>query len=251
MTGKLKVLLEAEYERFYSLAFRMTGNHHDTQDVLQNSFIKAFENIDKFRGSSKLSTWIYRIIINESKRFFSKINALPITCITKREGITEEAFFERLKTLPSFDDELIVDEMREKCLQGFLKCMPQKHRAAFLLKTVSKLSINEISLVLDISPDNTKVSIHRARQKMKEMLDERCSLIDPKKPCDCYLWVRYARERGIDIPKVSFQEKNKDLKKEHFMKLGRLMKISYLYEVSPEKDKTELLKRIKNFAHSL
>ncbi|HEY9060061.1 MAG TPA: RNA polymerase sigma factor [Pseudobacteroides sp.] len=118
MTGKLETLLESDYERFYSIAFRMTGNHHDTQDILQNSFMKAFKNIDKFRGGSKLSTWIYRIIINESNQFFSRINALPITCITNREGITEEVFFERLKTLPSFDDELIVDEMREKCLRS-------------------------------------------------------------------------------------------------------------------------------------
>lgn len=244
-------IIDTEYNRFYAIAFRLTGNHHDSQDVLQTAFLNAFRNLDKFQGKSKLSTWIYKIIVNESKHFLGKMRALPISEIVKREGITEEAFFGGLKAQSVFDDELIMDEMREKCLQGFLNCMSKNHRAAFLLKTITSLSVKEIAEVLDISIENAKVSIFRARHKIKEMLEDRCSLINPEKPCDCYLWTRYAKLKEIEIPKMHYQEKSKELKEKHFINLSNLRKIQYLYEVNPLKNKELFLKEFKKIALTL
>ncbi|PKM88087.1 MAG: hypothetical protein CVU87_08200 [Firmicutes bacterium HGW-Firmicutes-12] len=233
------------YEKLYACAYRMVGNHQDTEDVLQEAFIKAYKKIDSFRGESKLYTWIYRIVINESYRCFERINKLPVTCITERLGIDEKDFFTSIDYTPNYDDNLIIDEMREKCLQGFLKCMPKQQRVCFLLKTCLNLKNEEIAEVLDISIENVKVTLHRGRKKLQELFALRCNLIDPDKPCKCYLWIKFMKDHNLEIPTVHYQAKTEELKKEHFKNLSLLRKIDYLYTVEAKYTKDVFINRLK------
>ncbi|HYE81941.1 MAG TPA: RNA polymerase sigma factor [Clostridia bacterium] len=248
-TGSLAVQIEdifsSNYEKLYSCAYRMVGNHQDTEDVLQNAFLKACKYIDKFRGDSELFTWIYRIVINESYRFFQKINKLPLTIITENLKISEKEFFESISYCPDYDDNLIIDEMREKCLQGFLKCLPKNQRVCFLLKSCMNLKNQEIADVLGMSLENVKVTLHRGRKKLQEMFEMRCSLIDPEKPCKCHLWIKYMRDHALPIPTGHNIIKADELKKKYFRDLSLLKKIDYLYTVEAAWTKDEFLQKIK------
>lgn len=62
-------LIETKYSKFYSVVYRITENYQNTEEALQNAFLAAYKNLNKFQGKSKLSTWLYRIVINESQRF--------------------------------------------------------------------------------------------------------------------------------------------------------------------------------------
>lgn len=245
LTTKVESVFNDNYEKLYSCAYRMIGNHQDTEDVLQNSFLKAYNNIEKFRGESELYTWVYRIVINESYRFFQKINKLPVTIITEKLKINETEFFESISYSPSFDESLIIDEMREKCLQGFLKCLPKNQRVCFLLKTCMNLKNQDIADILDISLENVKVTLHRGRKKLQELFDMRCSLIDPEKPCKCYLWIKFMRDHNLEIPTGHCIEKTEELKKEHFRNLSLLKKINYLYTVDARLTKDEFINKLK------
>lgn len=241
----LENLVEVKYEKLYACAFRMTGNHHDAQDVLQNAFLKAYKNIGSFRQESTLYTWLYRILINESYRYFDYIEKLPITIITERLGVSEKDFFESIQYIPDYNDNLIIDEMREKCLQAFLKCMPKNQRVCFLLKTCLKLKNKEIAEILEVSVENVKVLLHRGRKKLQELLEMRCNLIDPEKPCKCHLWIKYMKEHNLPIPSGYNQMKNEELKKEYFSKMSLLKKVDYLYRVEPEFKKDKFIDYLK------
>ncbi len=92
---ELENIYSENYSKLYACVFRMTGNHQDTEDVLQNSFMKAFKNLDQFKENSKLSTWVYRILLNESYRYFETIKKqnLPLIRITGELGISEGEFY--------------------------------------------------------------------------------------------------------------------------------------------------------------
>ena len=244
-------LIINDYDRLYACTFRMVGNHEDTQDVLQNSFLKAYKNLHNFRGESKLFTWIYRIIVNESYRYFEYIDKLPLTRITETLGVSEKQFFESIDYSPDFDDNLIMDELREKCLQAFLKCIPKNQRTCFLLKTCLHLKNKDIAEVLDMSVDNVKVTLYRGRKNLQELFGMRCSLIDPEKPCKCHLWIKFMKDHKIPLPTGYEQPKADALKKEHFRNLSKLKKIDHLYTVEARYDKKEFIKQLKKVAEIL
>lgn len=241
----IEKIFKESYNKFYACAYRLTGNHENAEDVLQNSFLKAYSNIKKFKGESKLYTWIYRIILNESSNYFEYINKLPVVKITENLNISEEEFFTGLEYVPDYDDELIVDEMREKCLYGFFKCMPKNQRVCFILKNCLGLKISEIAELLDISIENVKVLLYRGRKYLRELFEMRCNLIDPKKPCKCHLWIKFMKDHNLEMPKGYEQPKVDELKKEHFKNLSTIKKINYLYMVDPKYKKEEFIMNMK------
>ena len=251
LSKKLELLIQTDYEKLYGLIYRITENHQDTEDVLQNTFIKAYSNIHKFESKSKLSTWVYRIAVNEGYRYLNKWNKLPVITITENRGISEETFFKGLEYEPNIDDELIMEEMREKCLHGFLKCIPKKMRICFLLKSCLELKNKDIAEVLDISEDNVKVTLYRARKNLKDMFEMRCSLIDPGRPCKCYLWIKFMRDNNLPLPTGHDQFKNDDLLKHHFKNMSLLRKIDYLYHVEEKVSKVQFINSLKKVAEIL
>lgn len=248
---ELEGVFNTHYNKLYACAYRMAGNHQDAEDILQNGFLKAHQNISKFKGECKLYTWVYRIVINEGYRFFNYMDKLPVVKIAEHLGIGEKEFFEGLEYTPDFDENLIMDEMREKCLQAFLKCLPKNQRVCFLLKTCMGLKNQEIGEVLDLSLENVKITLHRGRKKLQELFEMRCNLIDPEKPCKCYLWIKFMRDHDLEIPQGHQQMKTEELKKEHFKNLSLLKKIDYLYTVEAKWTKEEFIHKLKKVVESM
>jgi RNA polymerase sigma-70 factor (ECF subfamily) len=249
--AELERLIRQDYNKFYSYAFRMIGNHQDTEDVLQNAFLNAYKNINQFKNESKLSTWLYKIVVNECYKYFKYIEKLPLIKITEDLGVTEKEFFDSIEYTPDFNDDLIVDELREKCLQAFLKCLPKNQRVCFLLKTCVGLKNKEIAEILDISVDNVKITLFRGRKRLMEFFEMRCSLIDPEKPCKCHLWIKFMNDHNLPLPTGYNQPKTDELRKEHFKNLSLLQKIDYLYTVKQENDNEKILEKIKKIASEI
>lgn len=253
MVSQLEQIIDQSYNQLYAFAFRMIGNHQDTEDVLQNAFLRAYSKIDQFEERAQLRTWIHRIVTNECYRFFevNKKQNLPLIRITESRGISEEEFFNSIEYEEKYDEYLIIDEMREKCLQGFLKCMPKMQRVCFLLKTCLELKNQEIADILDISLDNVKVTLYRGRKFLQEMFNMRCSIIDPEKPCKCHLWIHFMREHNLKLPSEYEQPKIELLKQEYFKNMKQLHKIEYMYKVKAKYDKNEFISQLKKITEVL
>ncbi|WP_303871154.1 RNA polymerase sigma factor [Acetobacterium wieringae] len=248
---ELENLIIQDYHKLYSCAFRMIGNHQDTEDVLQNSFLLAYKNLSTFRSEAKLFTWLYRIVINECYKHFNYINKLPLVKITEDLGVTEQEFFDSIEYTDNFDDDLVIDELREKCLQAFLKCLPKNQRVCFLLKTCTGLKYKEIAEILNMSVENVKVTLFRGRKQLQELFEMRCSLIDPEKPCKCQLWIKFMKDHSLPLPTGYQQIKTDELRKTHFKNLSLLEKIDYLYTVDQKYDQKEISDKIKKIAANI
>ena len=239
------------YSKLYACVYRMSGNHQDAEDILQNSFIKAYQNIDQFKGNSKLYTWVYRIVMNESFRYLEYTRKLPLARITEELGVSESEFFHSLEYAPKLEDTLIIDEMREKCLQGFLKCLPRNQRVCFLFKNLLELENRDIAEILGISVENVKVTLHRGRKRLQEMFQMRCNLIDPLKPCQCHLWIKFMKDHKLPIPDGYHQVKTEELKQEYFKKLDSIHKVEYLYYAQARISKEEFINKLKKISETL
>lgn len=249
----IEKIFRESYNKLYGWTYRLTGSHENAEDVLQNAFLKACKNISGFNGESKLYTWICKIILNESRNYFQYMKKLPLIRITESLNITEDEFFDSLEAeyVPDYDDKLIVDEMREKCLHGFLKCMPQNQKICFLLKNCLELKNSEIAEIMGISEGNAKVLLHRGKKYLRELFEMRCNLIDPSKPCKCHLWIKYMNDNKIPFPEGYEQPRHEELKKEYFKNMDTIKKINYLYNVDPKYKKEDFVKNIKKIIETM
>ncbi len=156
--------LVSEYsERIYWQIRKMVLSHDDANDILQDVFIKAWLNIDNFRGESKLTTWLYRIAINESITFINrKKNQNNISVDS------DDSFL--LNTLES-DDYFDGDEA-QKLLQHAVLTLPEKQRLVFQLKYFEEMKYDDMSDILGTSVGALKASYHHAVKKIEKFLTD-------------------------------------------------------------------------------
>lgn len=136
-------------------------NHDDADDVLQNTFIKVFKNIVKFKGESKLYSWIYRIATNEALTFLQQK--------AKKQGITNTELQE--KTISNLESDVYFDgdEIQLK-LQKAIAILPEKQQLVFKMKYFEELKYEEISEIVNTSVGALKASYHLAVKKIEEYL---------------------------------------------------------------------------------
>lgn len=150
-------LISAYQEQLYWQIRKLVINHDDTADVLQNTFLKAWQNIGSFRGDSKLSTWLYTIAHNESLTFLTKMQAERDLTIDDPEGYVQE----QIQADKYFDG----DEAQRKLLRA-IATLPAKQRQVFNLRYYDEMPYEEMSSVLGTSVGALKASYHFAVEKI-------------------------------------------------------------------------------------
>ena len=148
-------------ERLYWHIRNIVKSHDDTDDVLQNTFIKIYKNIHNFKGDSKLFSWMYRIATNESISFVNKkANRLKITNEEIQQlainNLTADVYFEG-------------DDIQLK-LQKAIATLPDKQQLVFNMKYFQELKYREMSEILDTSEGALKASYHIAVKKIEAYL---------------------------------------------------------------------------------
>lgn len=151
-------------EPLYWQIRKMVISHDDTDDLLQNTFLKAWNNIEHFRGDAKLSTWLYRIAINESLSFLNKERQ------RNNVSIDDESQFliNNIETDPWFDG----NELQLR-LQKAIARLPEKQRLVFNMRYFDEMKYEDISEILGTSVGALKASYHHAVKKIEEYLLER------------------------------------------------------------------------------
>lgn len=164
------LMVDANSDKIYRLALKMLGNEQDAEDVLQETFIKALNNIHGFEGRSKVSTWLYRIAVNESLMLLRKRKGVTVDIDQEYETYEGELMPRQITDwccLP--ENELMSTENRQAIDQA-IQTLSDANRAAFLLRDVEGLSTQEAAEVLNISESAIKVRLMRARLALREML---------------------------------------------------------------------------------
>ncbi|MGC3977010.1 MAG: RNA polymerase sigma factor [Paludibacteraceae bacterium] len=156
-------LVRLYQERLYWHIRKMVLNHDDANDLLQNTFMKAWNGIDNFRGESQLSTWLYKIATNETLTFLSSKrnnNTLPIDQMEGNmlQNLQADAFFDG-------------DEAQLK-LQKAILSLPEKQRLVFNMRFYEEMPYEQMSDILGTSVGALKASYHHAYKKIESSLME-------------------------------------------------------------------------------
>ena len=158
-----KQLLSLYKERLYWHVRKIVVSHDDTDDVLQNTFIKIFKNIDNFKQDSKLYSWMYRIATNESITFINKR--------AKEKNIDITEYQQKLVSNLDSDNWFTGDEI-QLILQKAIATLPQKQQLVFNMKYFDEMKYSQISEILETSVGALKASYHIAVKKIEQFIKD-------------------------------------------------------------------------------
>jgi len=145
-------------ERLYWLIRRMLVHHNDTEDVMQNTFLKVWKNIDKYRGDAELYTWLYRIAVNESLAFLNQ---------KKKQQFNLSDYGEVLSSQLESDTYFDGTEAQKHLQKAILK-LPDQQRLVFNLRYYDDMKYQDMAKILDRSEGALKANYHHAVKKVEE-----------------------------------------------------------------------------------
>ena len=154
-------LVHEYQEPLYWQIRRMVLSHDDADDVLQNTFIKAWSAIDSFRGESRLQTWLFRIAINESLNFLSK----------KKQTVSLDQTAGSMADMLASDSYFDGDEVQQQ-FQEAICTLPEKQRLVFNLKYFDEMKYEDMSTLLGTSIGALKASYHHAVKKISSFFQD-------------------------------------------------------------------------------
>ncbi|MCM1076829.1 MAG: sigma-70 family RNA polymerase sigma factor [Bacteroides sp.] len=156
-------LIKLYTEPLYRQIRRMVQSHEDTDDILQNTFLKAWQNIENFRGDAKLSTWLYKIAINESLSFLEKES--------KRRGLSlddeESGIVSTIHADTNIDGDALALKLREA-----IATLPEKQRLVFNMRYYDDMKYEQMSEIMGTSVGALKASYHLAVKKIEQFFDD-------------------------------------------------------------------------------
>ena len=165
-TNAFSILVDRYKDLVFTLCLRMLKNREEAEEVSQDTFIKIYKSLNKFKGNSKFSTWIYKVCYNACldrlKKNKKHFNDVPINEFTERE----------IKTI---DNALSNMEQQEydKSIQDCIALLPEDDAFLLTLYYFEELSLDEISNAVGLTANNVKVKIFRSRKKLAQILRER------------------------------------------------------------------------------
>ncbi len=165
-------LLVKEYEKsVYNLALRMVGNSEDAADMSQEAFIKAYNSLTSFRGDSKFSVWLYRIVSNVCLDFIRSRKRKQTMSLSTEDDDGDSVEMDIADDTQS-PERLMEKQLTRDAVRRALPSMPPIQREILLLREIQGLSYDEIAEVLNLEAGTVKSRIFRARKKLSAFLIE-------------------------------------------------------------------------------
>lgn len=158
----VRLMMDAYQSRLYWHIRRIIVDHNLAQDVLQETFIKAYQNFHQFKRDSQLYTWLYRIATNESLQQLNKL---------KRMQKTDEDAEYHLQNLVADNASSEAEEI-QILLQKAIHTLPEKQKLVFTMRYYEDLPYEDISKILDMSVGTLKTNYHYAKQKVEDYIKQ-------------------------------------------------------------------------------
>lgn len=161
-----EVLVTRHQSFVFSIALRYTKNREDAEELAQNAFIKAYRCLNDYRGDAKFSTWLYTIVSSLCLTFLRK-KKLPV------HSIDQDGVFELADAMDSGMRANIAEEKSKvKLVNEAIALLNPDDAKVLTLFYKADQSLEEIGLIMGIEPNNAKVKLHRARQRLKEKMQQ-------------------------------------------------------------------------------
>lgn len=167
-------LVRKESPRLFRVIVRVVGDENEAESVMQETYLQAYQRLDTFRRESKFTTWLYAIGINLARASLRK---------SKRLSVLEEADIDRMQ--PTFSKGMYVESFqswnpqkmaeisdRKRIVHDAIDQLPPDYRSIVILRDIEELSTAEAAAILNITEGAARVRLHRARQALRQLLDE-------------------------------------------------------------------------------
>ncbi|WP_010582012.1 RNA polymerase sigma factor [Schlesneria paludicola] len=171
----------------YNIAIRMVFHPQDAEEVTQEVLIKAVTRLSSFQGDSQFRTWLYRITANHvlnMKRRGGESETQTFSSYAAAINGTPDLNLPDPNAIP-VDLPLMVEEAKISCTSGMLLCLDRKQRLIFTLGEIFGASDTVGSEIMEMSPDNFRQSLSRARRDLYQFMNNQCGLVNANNPCRC------------------------------------------------------------------
>src|SRR5246127_1602305 len=185
----LEHLVQRHQAWIYNIAVRMLYHPQDAEDATQEILIKVLTRLSSFEGRSSFRTWLYRIVVNHvlnMKRGRIEVQQASIDFASYGGGLDAPPKLELADPNgTSAENDLLVTEAMISCTSGMLLCLDREQRLTFILGAIFGVSDTVAAEVLEISPDNFRQRLARARRDLRNFMNDKCGLVNQANPCRC------------------------------------------------------------------
>ena len=172
-----EILVRRYNSMFYKTARGILSKEEDIEDVMQEAYIRGFEKLHKFRKEARFSTWVGRILINCALQHLNKLKKNHYVSI---EALENEEFnnLQEESSNPDNNNSQEVSENLKKALESAISHLPSIYRVVFILREIEEVSVADTASMLEITEENVKIRLHRAKNMLKDMLRTEANSFD-------------------------------------------------------------------------
>ena len=154
----------------YNLAYRMSNNSQEAEDISQEAFLRAFQSLARFNPSYKFSTWLHQITLNIIRDRLKKKELNYVSLDTPIETDDSE-FYPQPADLTNNPEQIIAQKENRQAIQQALHSLPLKYREVLVLRHLQDLSYIEIANILELPAGTVKIRLYRAREQLRKILE--------------------------------------------------------------------------------
>jgi len=205
----LEELVQRHQPWIYNLALRMVHSGEDAKDATQEVMIKLFTRLSAFHGRSSFRTWLYRIVVNHllnMKRSRAETRGITFEQYAHTLDNTPDSELQDTRAIP-VDVQVMTAEARIGCTMGMLLCLNREQRLIFILGGIFGVNDAVGAELLELSRDNFRQKLSRARRDLQSFMQEKCGLVNTANPCRCAKKTQgFIRAGHIDPNNLRFAE---------------------------------------------
>lgn len=172
--GAFSELVDMYKDKIYHLAYRMLNQTQEAEDVVQESFLRVYTNLDRYDETQKFSTWIYRIATNLciDRLRKRKVNYSLDAGIANDEGVD---WYDMLPSPEKTPEQHLLMSETKQTVHHAIRSLPEKYKAVMILRYIHDLSLQEIGDILDMPVSTVKTRVHRGREFLRNKLRQHIS----------------------------------------------------------------------------
>jgi RNA polymerase sigma-70 factor (ECF subfamily) len=172
-TGMFEIIMRRHNQRLYRVSRAILRNDGEAEDVMQDAYVRAYEHLDQFAGRAKFSTWLTRIAVHEALARQRRDNRYQkLESMSEQEGDLMDRF---ASLAPNPEEQASNSEIR-RLLEEAVEKLPDAYRTVFVLRDIEEMSTTDTADVLEITEENVKVRLHRARALLRKSLFARAGM---------------------------------------------------------------------------
>lgn len=222
-------------DMIYNLSLRMLLYPEDAKDATQEILIKIVTSLSTFRGDSTFKTWVYRISSNYLLTAVGKKGSSFIDNFDDYGELLEAGRSDMISYTQNLGEQrLLEEEVKVSCTHGLLLCLNQQSRLVYILGDILEFNGVEGSEMLAITPENFRKILSRSRMQIRNFLQAKCGLMDPKNPCRCKKKIDFLIEGEVIDPKEYRFAQHSDRSIDLVDKIDALDKATAIYRSTPQ-----------------